>query len=98
MKHRNYFGTLPADLTTVIADNNNDYDNQWPIKNGFVHVPSEAHWLDDYLHELVVFPNGRYDDQVDSTAQALAWGKQRSSADGWLGFYRMEGQKNSFRR
>ena len=35
------------------------------IENGFVHLPREAHWLADYLHELTVFPNGRYDDQVD---------------------------------
>ena len=25
------------------------------------------------LHELTVFPNGRYDDQVDSTSQVLDW-------------------------
>ena len=51
------------------------------IENGFVHLPREAHWLADYLHELTVFPNGRYDDQVDSTSQALAWTKQRPP--GW---------------
>jgi len=34
------------------------------IENGFVHLPREAHWLADYLHELTVFPNGRHDDQV----------------------------------
>ena len=41
------------------------------IENGFVYVPAEAHWLAEYLHELAVFPNGKYDDQVDSTSQAL---------------------------
>jgi predicted phage terminase large subunit-like protein len=41
------------------------------IENGLVYVPQEAHWLADYLHELSVFPNGRFDDQVDSTSQAL---------------------------
>jgi hypothetical protein len=35
------------------------------IENGFVHLPRDAHWLADYLHELTVLPNGRYDDQVD---------------------------------
>jgi hypothetical protein len=29
-----------------------------------------------YLHELTVFPNGKHDDQVDSTAQMLDWFKQ----------------------
>jgi hypothetical protein len=26
------------------------------IENGFVHVPKEAHWLAEYLHELTTFP------------------------------------------
>jgi len=43
------------------------------IENGFVHIPETASWLDEYLHELTVFPNGKYDDQVDSTAQFLDW-------------------------
>jgi predicted phage terminase large subunit-like protein len=47
------------------------------IENGFVHLPQEAHWLDAYTHELLTFPKGRYDDQVDSTAQALDWFRQR---------------------
>ena len=42
-----------------------------PMAAGYVFVPHEAHWLDEYLHELAVFPRGRHDDQVDSTSQAL---------------------------
>jgi len=30
-------------------------------------------WNDDYLAELLSFPNGKYDDQVDSSAHAFAW-------------------------
>ena len=41
------------------------------IENGFVHFPREAGWRAEYLHELTVFPGGKYDDQVDSTAQML---------------------------
>jgi predicted phage terminase large subunit-like protein len=37
------------------------------IENGFVRVPDAAPWLKQYLHELTVFPNGKHDDQVDST-------------------------------
>ena len=43
------------------------------IENGFVHIPAAASWLAEYLHELTVFPNGKHDDQVDSTAQFLDW-------------------------
>jgi predicted phage terminase large subunit-like protein len=42
------------------------------IENGRVFLPEQAPWLEEYLHELVMFPNGKYDDQVDSTSQALA--------------------------
>jgi predicted phage terminase large subunit-like protein len=46
------------------------------IENGFVHLPDSAPWLAQYLHEITTFPNGRHDDQVDSTAQMLDWFKQ----------------------
>jgi predicted phage terminase large subunit-like protein len=49
------------------------------IENGFVHIPEQASWLAEYLHEMTVFPKGRFDDQVDSTSQALDWAKERSS-------------------
>ncbi len=44
-------------------------------------------WFDHtlYLHELTIFPNGRHDDQVDSTAQMLDWVKQAGRESG--GFY-----------
>lgn len=43
---------------------------------GFVLLPVRAPWLDDYVHELLAFPAGRNDDQVDSTVFALAWASQ----------------------
>src|SRR4029077_258655 len=45
------------------------------IENGFVSIPQNAPWLAEYLHEVTVFPNGKHDDQVDSTAQFLDWFK-----------------------
>jgi predicted phage terminase large subunit-like protein len=45
------------------------------IQNGFVYLPTEADWLAAYLHELTSFPNGKHDDQADSTSQALDWAK-----------------------
>lgn len=44
------------------------------IEGGFVLFPMDAHWLETYLTELVTFPNSKFDDQVDSTVFALAWG------------------------
>ena len=53
------------------------------IEGGFVLFPKEAPWLDDYVSELVTFPNAKHDDQVDSTVYALAWMKQRTSFEVW---------------
>ena len=47
------------------------------IENGFVHIPETAPWLAEYVHEMTVFPKGKYDDQVDSTARFLDWIKQQ---------------------
>jgi predicted phage terminase large subunit-like protein len=59
------------------------------LENGFVHIPAQAYWLPEYLHELTVFTNGKYDDQVDSTSQALDWFKSNST-HGVLGVFAYE--------
>ena len=43
------------------------------IENGFVYLPQQAPWLAEYIHEITTFPSAKYDDQADSTSQALAW-------------------------
>src|SRR5207244_231815 len=52
------------------------------IENGFVHIPETAPWLAKYLHEMAVFPKGKHDDQVDSTAQFLDWFKRPFPSQG----------------
>ena len=49
------------------------------FETGQVHVPIEAPWLADWLAELLAFPNGRHDDQVDSTSQALHYLTDRTA-------------------
>ena len=39
---------------------------------GLVFFPRQAPWLPEYEAEIFAFPNVRFDDQVDSTSQALA--------------------------
>jgi predicted phage terminase large subunit-like protein len=55
------------------------------IENGFVHLPKEAAWLAEYLHELTVFPKGKHDDQVGSTADArlVQAGERRPHLECW---------------
>ena len=72
------------------------------IENGFVHIPETEPWLDAYLHELTVFPKGKHDDQVDSTAQFLDWFKRPSAFQGWkahcqINFCRAQGAGGGIR-
>jgi hypothetical protein len=60
------------------------------IENGFVHIPEAAPWLAEYLHELAVFPNGKHDDQADSTAQFLDWFKMPFLGQGIYELYRQQ--------
>ena len=41
------------------------------IEAGYVHVPRRASWLDEFRKEIMAFPVGKYDDQVDALSQAL---------------------------
>ena len=47
------------------------------IEAGHVVLPRDAPWLDVFLNELLAFPNGRHDDQVDSVSQFLKWAWHR---------------------
>jgi predicted phage terminase large subunit-like protein len=49
-----------------------------PIEAGAVHLPSNAPWLDEFKKEILSFPRGKYDDQVDALSQGL----QRARASG----------------
>ena len=60
------------------------------IEAGHVHLPQQADWLDNLLLELLAFPNGRHDDQVDSVSQFLKWAAVRKFREtqcldmGWI--------------
>jgi len=47
------------------------------IEAGQVHIPRDAPWLGDFRSEILAFPHGRHDDQVDSLSQFLGWIDQR---------------------
>lgn len=50
------------------------------MEQGKVHVPATATWLPEFRNELLAFPNGKHDDQVDSISQFLNWHINRSRA------------------
>jgi predicted phage terminase large subunit-like protein len=45
---------------------------------GAVLLPESAPWLVDFEAELLAFPKGRYDDQVDAVSQYLRWADARN--------------------
>jgi predicted phage terminase large subunit-like protein len=47
------------------------------LQDGRVYLPKQAHWLEEFLRELLAFPNGKHDDQVDSLSQFLNWAAKR---------------------
>jgi predicted phage terminase large subunit-like protein len=53
------------------------------FESGRVLLPISAPWLDEYVRELTSFPGGKYDDQVDSTTQALDYMKKNSGLAVW---------------
>lgn len=63
------------------------------IEGGFVVFPKSEHWLDNYILELVTFPNAPNDDQVDSTVYALFWHTQNTIEPPFLGFMKNEAAK-----
>jgi predicted phage terminase large subunit-like protein len=63
------------------------------IESGFVYIPQEASWLAEYIHELTIFPKGKHDDQVDSTAQFLDWFKRPYPSQGIFELYRIRAEQ-----
>lgn len=62
-----------------------------PIRSGLVHVPVESSFMAEFRHECVVFPNGRYRDQVDALSQALDhMFAVRTLGQGFLDYYESE--------
>jgi predicted phage terminase large subunit-like protein len=69
------------------------------IENGFVVVPEDTAWAREYVYEMEVFPNGKYDDQVDSTSQFLTWFNNAQVAFwGLREYYRQESERSAARR
>jgi predicted phage terminase large subunit-like protein len=73
-------------VNTIAISPENDkvtrlYATQPRFESGSVHFLENASWLDDLVDELLGFPEGRHDDQVDSISQALAWIEKRKRSD-----------------
>jgi predicted phage terminase large subunit-like protein len=45
------------------------------VEAGQLYLPRDAHWLADFKKELLGFPSGKHDDQVDALSQLLEWSR-----------------------
>jgi predicted phage terminase large subunit-like protein len=63
------------------------------FEQGRVYLPSQAPWLEEYRRELLSFPVGRTDDQVDSTSQALKWIHQHGQEPAFLTYIRSKARE-----
>nr|WP_306672100.1 phage terminase large subunit [Geothrix sp. SG10] len=58
------------------------------IESGRVWLPESAPWLMDFEAEVMAFPNGRHDDQVDAMTQALTYLSTGGGGQGLLDYMR----------
>lgn len=49
------------------------------LEAGKLLLPKSAAWLDDFLIEILAFPNAAHDDQVDALSQLMTWHYERGS-------------------
>lgn len=74
-------GGAPAPLIPIEVGTSSKefrFDEVTPMfEGGQVYLPERAIWLADYEKEIVSFPLGKNDDQVDSTSQYLKWARHK---------------------
>ena len=77
LKHEAVFGIQPYEAPPGADKTLRLYAQTAEFESGRVLLPRSAPWLDEYVRELTSFPGSKYDDQVDSTTQALDHLKRR---------------------
>lgn len=51
------------------------------IEAGQLLLPADASWLADFRSEVLTFPHGRFDDQVDALTQLMEWARRDMAFD-----------------
>jgi predicted phage terminase large subunit-like protein len=83
LKSEGMFGIEPYDPPPGSDKTLRLYSQTAEFESGHVLLPRSASWLEEYVRELLTFPGTKYDDQVDSTTQALAHLKTRRGLLVW---------------
>jgi len=83
LKSEGLFGIVPYDPPPGSDKVLRLHSQTAEFESGRVLLPSSASWLEEYVRELTTFPGTKFDDQVDSTTQALDHLKTNSSLFVW---------------
>ena len=79
-------GTAPAPIVPInvgVTSKEFRFDAVTPMfEAGLVFLPETGTWIADYEKELLGFPTGKYDDQVDATSQYLQWARSKRRKGG----------------
>jgi predicted phage terminase large subunit-like protein len=68
------------------------------IEDGRVFLPQKAPWLDIFRSEVLAFPNGAHDDQVDALSQLINWSRKRKAMVISDAVLQQAGLKTAFRQ
>ncbi len=72
--------TLPIVAITPVVNKIIRFSAQTAkIEAGCVSLPKKADWLETFEHEMLIFPNGRNDDQCDSLSQFLMYAAKKKN-------------------
>ena len=82
-------GSEPAGSLLAAVESWGEYANPDTI----LELLQDWTWLPQYVHELATFPNGKHEDQADSTSQVLDWMKSFLFEPGIVTYYRQEAEK-----
>lgn len=82
------WGTLPALPVAPFAVRASKVSRSETVsplaEAGRVFLPADAPWVGEFIEEHAVFPAGRHDDMVDTTAMALHRLRRKQASVGWL--------------
>jgi predicted phage terminase large subunit-like protein len=53
------------------------FDASLDVESGRVYLKNKAHWLEEFLHEIKLFPNGKYKDTGDAFSMFINWFKSQ---------------------
>lgn len=71
--NREISGIIPVNPFGSKSERLHAVSPQFEAGNVYIPHPNTATWVHDYVEELVQFPNGANDDQVDATSQGLLY-------------------------